>query len=119
MGYRDEDDTLYQRSLILQRELDHARAELAERDRELAAFHGAPPARDATRLKSYQRRAAVLEAARDRLDKLDDETLVVIGSIIEELAMEPARRDGVLEELRPICGRIATEYQVKTRRQSG
>jgi hypothetical protein len=119
MGYRDEDDTLYQRSLILQRELDHARAELAERDRELAAFHGAPPARDATRLKSYQRRAAVLEAARDRLDKLDDETLVVIGAIIEELAMEPARRDGVLEELRPICGRIATEYQVKTRRQSG
>ncbi len=119
MGYRDDDDTHYQRSLILQRELDLVRAQLADRNRELAAFHGAPPSRDATSLKSYQRRAAVLEAARDRIDKLDDETLIVIGSIIEELAMEPARRDSVLEELRPICGRIAVEYQVKTRRRSG
>ena len=119
MGYRDEDDTLYQRSLILQHELDRARAELAECNRELAAFQGAPPARDVTSLKSYQRRAAVLEAVRDRLDKLDDETLIMIGSIIEELAMEPARRDGVLDNLRPICGRIAAEYEVKKRHQSG
>jgi hypothetical protein len=40
MGYRDDVDTLYTRAMILQRELDAAKEQLAERDAELSRARG-------------------------------------------------------------------------------
>ncbi len=48
MGYRDDVDTLYTRAMILQRELDAAKDQLAERDAELARARGGAPARAGT-----------------------------------------------------------------------
>jgi hypothetical protein len=152
MGYRDDVDTLYQRAIILQKELDRSEERLAEREKELAGLRGErqfredtspglralrtlPPAEtllsrlvntltgrtepppepraeslESSWLTPYHRRASALEAARDRLDKLDDETLAIVGAIIEELAMEPERRDAVLCSLRPLVDDITNAY---------
>ena len=55
-------------------------------------------------------RAKLLEATRDRLGELDPESLVLIGAIIEELAMEPSRREKLLDQLRPIVREIAGNH---------
>ena len=59
------------------------------------------------------RRRAILEAAREWLGVLDDKTLVMVGSIIEELATEVERRDDLVEKLRPIVDQIRSTYQPK------
>jgi hypothetical protein len=59
-------------------------------------------------LRGY--RAKLLEATRDRLGELDPEILVLVGAIIEELAMEPSRRDKLLDQLRPIVREIAGNH---------
>jgi hypothetical protein len=138
VSYRDDVDSLYMRASALQRELDRAQAELAQRDAELAAIRSRStilewpraeplplrelPAAETTLaqlIETFVPRPAptpppvppsakVLEAARQRLSQLDAECLVLVGAIIEELAMEPARRDELLERLRPIVARIVT-----------
>lgn len=56
-------------------------------------------------------RAKVLERARDRLGALEEEALVVIGTIIEELGDEvPTDKSDLLERLRPIAERISQSY---------
>ena len=56
-------------------------------------------------------RAGVLERARDRLGALEEEALVVIGTIIEELGDEvPTDKSDLLERLRPIAERISQSY---------
>lgn len=151
MGYRDDVDTLYQRSLILQKELDQATERLAQRERELEHLRGDPfvkqdtspglrqlrelppaetllsrlvdtisqpvsPPKPPEWLDSFHRRAVVLEQSRDRLDRLDDETLVLIGALIEELATEPATRGHILASIRPIVDAIG---KVHTTRKTG
>lgn len=157
MGYRDDVDTLYQRSLILQKELDQATERLAQRERELEQLRGdpfvkqdtspglrqlrelppaetllsrlvdtisqpvsqaapQPPPKPPEWLDSFHRRAVVLEQSRDRLDRLDDETLVLIGALIEELATEPATRGHILASIRPIVDAIG---KVHTTRKTG
>jgi hypothetical protein len=49
----------------------------------------------------------VLSTARARLATLDEEALVLIGAVIEDFAMEPARRDELLVALRPIVDAIS------------
>ncbi|MFT3698833.1 MAG: hypothetical protein QM831_37145 [Kofleriaceae bacterium] len=167
MGYRDDVDTLYQRSLILQKELDQAQERLAERERELEHLRGPfakhdtspgirqlrelPPAetllsrlvdtiskpfRDdkpftdgpfADRpppppipqppppawLDEAHRRAMVLEQSRERLDHLDDETLILIGALVEELATESATRTLLLDSLRPMVEAITRTHAIR------
>ena len=111
MGYRDDVDTLYERSLALQRQLEQAEALLAERELQLWAMRkgatGAPPPPGLT---AHARRRAVLSTARARLATLDEEALVLIGAVIEDLSMEPARRDTLLVALRPIVDSIARAH---------
>ncbi len=154
MGYRDDVDTLYQRSLILQKELDQATERLSQRERELETLRGPfgredtspglrqlrelPPAetllsrlvdtlerRDETPppqpppaawLGPFHRRAAMLEQSREHLDQLDDETLLLVGALIEELATETTTHDQILSALRPIVDAIG---KVHTTRKSG
>ncbi|HEX4421087.1 MAG TPA: hypothetical protein VH165_24385 [Kofleriaceae bacterium] len=62
-------------------------------------------------LQVHHRKAQILEAARDRLGELDDETLTLVGAVIEELATEPGRRDAVVGRLRPIALDIAAAHR--------
>jgi len=56
-------------------------------------------------------RAKVLERLRDRLGALDEEALVLIGTIIEELGDEiPLDRARILEELKPLAERITQSF---------
>lgn len=48
MSYRDDVDTLYQRALVLQRELDTAQQRLADREARLAQLEGRPRPRAET-----------------------------------------------------------------------
>ena len=145
VSYRDDVDSLYMRASALQRELDRAQTELAQRDAELAAMRNRAtilewpradplplrelPAAETTLaqlIETFVPRPVpatttpppsiepvkVLEAARQRLSQLDAECLVLVGAIIEELAMEPARRDELLARLRPIVARIAGAHRV-------
>jgi hypothetical protein len=131
VSYRDDVDALYERAATLQRELAQAQAELARRDAELAAVRGTwQPGPQSTQLRELPAaettiahvieslvprttavpepawlgayRTRLVEAARDRLDALDPESLVLVGAIIEELAVEPGHRPDVLDRLRPI-----------------
>jgi hypothetical protein len=145
VSYRDDVDSLYMRASALQRELDRAQAELAQRDAELAAIRDRAtirewpsaeplplrelPAAETTLAQLIETfvpvpplppipppppsaaRAKVLEAARERLGQLAPESLVLVGAIIEELAMEPARRAELLARLRPIVARIAGAHR--------
>ena len=111
MGYRDDVDTLYERSLALQRQLEQAEALLAERELQLSALrHGAKGSPPPPGLAAHERRRAILTTARARLATLDEATLVLIGAVIEELAMEPERRDGLLEALHPIVAAISRAH---------
>jgi hypothetical protein len=139
VSYRDDVDAIYLRASALQREVDLMQAKLAERDAELAAMRGqpvvvdkrewrstsAPPLRElpaaetllsslietfAARTPPPVPRTELLAAARDRLGELDAESLVLVGAIIEELAMEPARRGELHARLRPIVREIAGSY---------
>lgn len=146
MSYRDDVDSLYMRASALQRELDRAQAELAQRDAELAQIRDRRtiiewpqvetvplrelPAAETTLaqlIETFVPRAMpalppvssspppsarVLESACERLGQLDPESLVLVGAIIEELAMEPARRAELLARLRPIVARIAGAHRV-------
>lgn len=133
MSYRDDVDSLYMRASALQRELDRAQAELAQRDAELAAIRDRTTIREwptaeplplrelpaaettlAQLIETFVPRPSptkVLEAARERLGQLDPESLVLVGAIIEELAMEPTRRTELLARLRPIVARIAGAHR--------
>ncbi len=56
-------------------------------------------------------RGKVLERLRDRLGALEDEALVVIGTIIEELGDEaPLDKSELLERLRPLADRITQSF---------
>lgn len=111
MGYRDDVDTLYERSLALQRQLEHAEALLAERELQLTALRrgatGSPPPPG---LSAHERRRLILTTARARLATLDEAALVLIGAVIEELAMEPERRDSLLAALHPIVDAISRAH---------
>ncbi len=48
MSYRDDVDTLYTRAMILQKELDAAKAKISARDDELAKLRGTPRTREDT-----------------------------------------------------------------------
>jgi len=102
MGYRDDVDALYERSITLQRDLDQAQARLAA----LEAPKPKPRVAKAPPPAPHRARIAVLAATRERLARLDDETLVLVGAIVEDLAMEPARRDHLLADLRPVVDAI-------------
>jgi len=153
MSYRDDVDTLYTRAMILQKELDRANEQLAERDAELSRLRGpafsaadtspgmrqlrtlpdpdevlarlvAPSEEDSGAIRALppmpedvrpseppMSRAKVLERLRDRLGALDEEALVVIGTIIEELGDEaPLDKSELLERLRPIAERITQSF---------
>jgi hypothetical protein len=154
MTYRDDVDTLYTRAMILQKELDRANDQLAERDAELTRLRGPqftpaetspgmrqlrdlpdpddvlarlvdasdatpasairelPPLPEAVRPSAPpMSRGKVLERLRDRLGALDEECLVVIGTIIEELGDEaPRDKSELLERLRPIADRITQSF---------
>lgn len=155
MSYRDDVDTLYTRAMILQKELDRANEQLAEREAELTALRGPAfgaaetspgmrtlrtlpdpdavlarlvdpsDASPATSVRSLlgpledevrpteppMSRGKVLERLRDRLGALDEESLVVIGTIIEELGDEiPIDKSELLERLRPIADRITQSF---------
>ncbi len=143
MGYRDDADALYERSLSLQRELDAANERLAERERELEQARFTPPEPrpryvhttgehwisrivnppppppapepvsapgEIEFLAPFQRRAAVLGAAREHLDRLSDDMLVAVGAIIEELALEQPNA-GLAEHVRALRGEIASAYR--------
>jgi len=118
VSYRDDVDSLYMRASALQRELDRAQAELAQRDAELAAMRDRkaiiewPQAEPLPPPPAPPPVPQVLEAACERLGQLDPESLVLVGAIIEELAMEPARRAELLARLRPIVVRIAGAHRV-------
>jgi hypothetical protein len=150
VGYRDDVDALYMRTSALERELERAQAELAQRDAELAAMRGPnrqwretprplrelpaaettlaqlidtfvrptavpPPKPKAakpppiTRLAEWSgaQRARLFEATRDRLRALDLECLVLVGAIVEQLALEPESRDELGERLREIVRAIS------------
>lgn len=153
MTYRDDVDTLYTRAMLLQKELDRANDQLAERDAELDRLRGPafsaaetspgmrqlrdlpdpddvlarlvdaddatpavrtalPPLPEAERPSElWMSRGKVLERLRDRLGALDEEALVVIGTIIEELGDEaPFDKSGLLERLRPLAERITQSF---------
>ncbi len=155
MTYRDDVDTLYTRSMILQKELDRANEQLAEREAELTVLRGpafgaaetSPGMRtlrtlpnpddvlarlvdpdDATPAQAVRSlpgslpdelrpfdppmsRAKVLERVRDRLGALDEECLVVIGTIIEELGDEaPPDKSELVDRLRLIAERITQSF---------
>ena len=111
MGYRDDGDTRYERSLALQRQLEQAEARLAERELQLSAMRrGATGSLPPPGLPALARRRAVLATARARLATLDEAALVLIGAVIEELAMEPERRDSLLAALHPIVDAISRAH---------
>ncbi|HEY4055369.1 MAG TPA: hypothetical protein VGM39_02130 [Kofleriaceae bacterium] len=132
MAYRDDSDAVHHRAVALQRELDQIQRTLKERDLELERLRkvkrGRPPTIPELRADDLEplpdqkapahsgpidRRRAVLESAREWLGVLDDRTLVMVGSIIEELAQEVERRDELVERLRPLVEQIASQYQRK------
>jgi len=56
-------------------------------------------------------RSKVLERVRDRLGALDEEALVVIGTLVEELSdEEPLENERLLDELRAMAERISQSY---------
>ena len=56
-------------------------------------------------------RSKVLERVRDRLGVLDEEALVVVGTIVEELSdEEPLENERLLDELRSLAERISQSY---------
>lgn len=147
MTYRDDVDTLYTRAMILQKELDRANEQLAEREAELAALRGPQftaadtspgmrtlrtlpdpdevlarlvDATDATPAPAVDEprptappmsRGKVLERLRDRLGALDEESLVMIGTIIEELGDEATiDKTELLERLRTIAEGITESF---------
>ncbi|MBL0214223.1 MAG: hypothetical protein IPQ07_10070 [Myxococcales bacterium] len=158
MSYRDDVDTLYTRAMVLQRELDRATAQLAEREAELEALRGpafsaaetSPEVRAVRALRDLpdpddvlarlvdatdatpatpvrwlglpvpdlalsssppMSRGKVLERVRDRLGALDQEALLMIGTLIEELGDEATiGRARLLDQLRPIAERITQSF---------
>src|SRR6478735_8284738 len=110
--------------MVLQRELDRTVARLAEREAELEKLRGpAPPPPPAPEPKSgpvkdqlpehppgstLMSRVQVLERLRDRLGALDEEALVMVGTIVEELGdEEPRDKAELLEQLRRIAEQIS------------
>lgn len=56
-------------------------------------------------------RSKVLERVRDRLGALDEEALVVVGTIVEELGDdEPLENERLLEQLRALAEEISQSY---------
>ena len=57
-------------------------------------------------------RSKVLERVRDRLGALDEEALVVVGTIVEELSDEvlPSENELLLDQLRSLAERISQSY---------
>ncbi len=152
MSYRDDVDTLYNRAMILQRELDRATQQLEEREAELAQLRGPAfsPAETSPGIRvlrtlpdpddvlarlvdtadrtpapavrgvlpelppgaTVMSRSKVLERVRDRLGALDEEALVVVGTIVEELGDEglPSENELLLERLRALAEEISQSY---------
>jgi hypothetical protein len=126
MTYRDDVDTLYTRAMVLQRELDRTISRLAEREAELEKLRGPapkppadPPAPPVVRDQlpehppgaTLMSRVQVLERARDRLGALDEEALIMVGTIIEELGDdEPTDKHELLERLRGIAEQISQSF---------
>jgi hypothetical protein len=125
MSYRDDVDTLYTRAMLLQRELDRTTARLAEREAELEKLSGPappkpePPAPPAVRDQlpehppgsTLMSRANILERLRERLAALDEEALVMVGSIVEELGdEEPHDKADLLEQLRRMAEQISQSF---------
>ena len=59
--------------------------------------------------------AVILEQSREELGRLDNETLVLVGALIEELALAPETRNMLLSELRPIVDAIAKAHATRKR----
>ena len=56
-------------------------------------------------------RSKVLERVRDRLGALDEEALVVVGTIVEELGDdEPLENERLLDQLRRLAEEISQSY---------
>ena len=125
MAYRDDSDAVHHRAVALQHELEQIQRTLKERDLELERLRkvkrGRPPTVPPARIEvpkpsesgPIDQRRAILAAAREWLGVLDDRTLVMVGSIIEELATEVERRDDLVEKLLPIVDQIRSTYQPK------
>ncbi|HEY4181173.1 MAG TPA: hypothetical protein VGM90_30220 [Kofleriaceae bacterium] len=129
MAYRDDSDAVHHRAVALQHELEQIQRTLKERELELERLRkvkrGRPPTIPELKLEDtvpeklptssgpIDRRRAILAAAREWLGVLDDKTLVMVGSIIEELATEVERRDDLVDQLLPIVDQIRSTYQPK------
>ena len=57
--------------------------------------------------------SVILEQSREHLAHLDNETLVLIGALIEELALAPETRKTLLVELRPIVDAVAKAHATR------
>jgi len=126
MTYRDDVDTVYTRAMVLQRELDRTIAKLSEREAELEKLRGpAPPPppepKSGPTVKdqlpehppgaTLMSRVQVLSRLRDRLEALDEEALVIVGTIVEELGDdEPTDKAELLDRLRRIAEQISQSF---------
>ena len=80
-----------------------------------------PPLPDAPRPKHVElasvddehKRAIVLEQSREQLGHLDNEPLVLVGALIEELALAPETRKTLLAELRPLVDAVARAHATR------
>ena|GEM_PF-7025577 len=57
--------------------------------------------------------AVILEQSREQLGHLDGEALVLVGALIEELALAPETRKTLLSELRPIIDAVTKAHATR------
>jgi len=64
-------------------------------------------------LSTRRKHAVILEQSREQLGHLDGEALVLVGALIEELALAPETRKTLLSELRPIIDAVTKAHATR------